>query len=768
MDRQAEQKVTVSQDSSVNRVTQIMRFGVPAILVVAVAAIAVATVAIGVVIVTGYDFKSLVASPTATSLEAQPTRSIELTPTFSEGDLDWLYPLAIPPSFSLCEAQNDWPMVNRNAANDTYTHDFLSVPLHLAWQMYGSGQVSKPILAAGRVYAVDGEGNVFAVDIAKGEVVWQKKIANVQGAEHGLAYSEGRVYLAAYDGTIYAIDAANGQVVWSYNSGSTVNSSPIVFDNRLFVGNWAGHLLALDVQSGDVLWNTEIEEIYSSDVAVFSETVYVVSRDGVLHAIEISSGSEKWQLTVGGVGNGRTPVIRDGILYFSATSEVYAVDVDLGDVLWTQALSGLFYVKSVSVDEYFVYVSISEEYEIVALDRRNGEIRWRTELLGPPSQSGPVVTSRYLLTRMTLGTVDSLVVLDRLRGRILWQKELAQGSVMVLFPSVIVADHMLVLNAGNAILAFKPEVGRLLLTGEPITVWDPFAKQTSNVDIGVFVPICDPLPDTDNLVCLGLDKMRWDLYIVRWETETITKITNFTAKGNATMKVSPSGNQVAFAFGTGAKETYIHHGDLYIIGLENGEEKLVTNNFCGILESFSWSLYGKWLVFPVCVDESTVDWNTEVAVVKVDNEGEDRTILCTIDSGFTNLSWSPDGLWIAYKTDNSLFLSSADGSREIAIAPFADLYIRWSPSGQHIANEPWIDDGTGVYVLHADGSTGRWIIQYRGNIFPGYNPYSWSLDGRYIAHLDRGEIKVFDVCTGDLVELLTLGGEWVSNVKWVP
>jgi outer membrane protein assembly factor BamB len=656
--------------------------------------------------------------------------------------------------------------VNRDESNNRYTNGFFSVPLYDAWQVSGNGVISKPIAVEGKVFFVDEQGTVFAVDLDSGGVIWEERIDQVEGADVGLAYGDGQLYLAAYDGIVYAIDATNGHIVWSYDSHGGINSSPIIYGNKILIGNWAGQLIALNVQDGDLEWMFQTAEIFGSTVAVSDNLAFVTSRDGLLHAIDIASGDEKWQLYIGDVANGRTPVVRDGTLYVSTSYSVHSIDALTGKELWSQPLRGLFPVESLAVDEYLVYVSISDEYTVLALDIRNGEVRWRTELLGLPSDSAPVVTSRFLLTRLSLGDVDSLVVLDKFRGGVIWKKEIPIGSNQ----TPILVGHTVIANAYDKLVAWQSKPGELLLFfGQSIRKWDPFQDQIEDKTFDIFYQECEVLPASDKLVCAGISKMRWDLYTIDWATGETIRLTDFTGKGNAAISVSPCGEKVAFAFGTDAgSHGSIIQGELYVTDLASGESKKITNNYCGTSYDVSWSPYGDWLMFPSCTNEDSTIQSADVAIMRVLADGAPLETIATIDH-VSNLALSPDGLWIPHVFQESLTLMSADGNREVPIyATESPFLISWSPSGQQIASQPWVDHGTGVFVSNANGSDGHWLLQYDGNVYPGFNPYSWSLDSQYIAHVERDKVSILDACTGNTIKSQAFDGRPALDVRWIP
>jgi len=544
--------------------------------------------------------------------------------------------------------------------------------------------------------------------------------------------------------------------------------------NTIYIGTWDGELLALDAETGNLRWafGTE-QEIFSSDVAAGDNKIFVFFRDGDLFALDLSSGEEVWRINIGGRGNGQTPVLYQDRLYISSSTDVLAIDQNSGDVLWTRPLRGVFLTNSVSVDEYLVYVSVPEEYEIVALDSRNGNIRWRQELLGRPASTAPLVTSRYLFTRMNLGDIDALIALDKFRGTILWQENLEYASNMASFPGVILTERTLLTNAGNTLVAYESHSGALLMTGNNLSLWNPFEAQLSELDTNVWFADCISAVNEEHLVCIGMEQIRWDLYTVDWASEEITKVTDIAGRGCATLEISPLGDQVAYAYGTGSEaDCYISYGDLYLVDTENYSETRITDRFCGKPGAINWSPEGDWLIFPLCADEESSDLFTDITIARVNTSSRTMTSLSESENSFDGLTYDPNGLWITYSNDDEIILENPI-SRVIPLqVPGHSLYqISWSPSGQLIASEPWYEDHTGIYISNLDGSYGRWIVEYDGNIFPDHNPYDWSPDGRYIAYLRRvGNVyivDIIDICTSDVIASLELE-QPISSIRWIP
>lgn len=711
------------------------------------------------VMVTPSAFIPTVSSNTQTPI-IEPGLPVSVTMTIEP--MNWFNSIAVPIKHTTCLTPDNWLVAGRDPSNNTYTGYFLALPLQAIWEAESGQNLGKPIVVDQKVYLADESGEVFGIDAITGKIVWQKQFGPLVGDNIGLSYSGGVLSLASYYGTVYGIDSTSGQLKWSYHANSTINSSPVAFEDKLFVGTWDGELLALDAKTGVLLWQFKAGEVFNSDVAAQDNTVYVFTRDGILYALEVSSGEEIWSVAIGGGTNGRTPVISGKTLYINSPSSVVALDSETGKISWVQHLKGLFSVQSVSVDDFLVYVSIPQEYELVALDVKTGDIRWRTELPGPPANQGPVVASRYLFTRMRAGG-DVLIALDKYQGTLLWQEELNKNSSYADFPSVVVANHLLLINVGNSLLAFEPSLGRLLYSGSNLRIWDPAQGRVLELRTQVYLRDCAPLSERPNLIlgCVGVDRARSDLYTVDWDTRKITRITDFRAKGIALSAISPDRNFAAFAFGTGG--IFVEQGSLYVVDLQNRLAMLVTDSFVGDSNSLSWSPDSQWLAYATKVSDGAD------RIIKVYSNNQDK--LTTIaPQGFSGgLSWSPDGNWIAYETNRGLEIASRDGRQVEPISEFGGGFILWSPSGQEIASEPWVEKTTGIYVTSVDGRSGKWIARYNGNVFPGHNPYSWSLDGRYIAYLaSMEEIRILDVCTGNLLESIDLGNEYTNYIAWIP
>jgi alcohol dehydrogenase (cytochrome c) len=164
------------------------------------------------------------------------------------GDTDWS-------SFGNTPDQNRHsPLTQITPANVDQLGRAFTFDLNKVVPGIKKGQQSYPIVTGGRMYVTSGDDQVFAVDAARGDVLWRYAPDNIATfknfgivANRGVAVCDGRVFLLTLDMTIVALDAATGRQLARVpiagavpgavaNYGYSETSAPICAKHHLIVG----------------------------------------------------------------------------------------------------------------------------------------------------------------------------------------------------------------------------------------------------------------------------------------------------------------------------------------------------------------------------------------------------------------------------------------------------------------------------------------------------------------------------------------------------
>jgi outer membrane protein assembly factor BamB len=115
---------------------------------------------------------------------------------------------------------------------------------------------TSPIVAGGRVYAVDGSGVAFCFDAATMQVVWRlttrgggANCSNVSSPALAGRY----LHFGTMAGVYYVLDAASGKVVKEIVCGEPIFSTPVVANDRVYFATLGTQVYAL-LPDGEVCW----------------------------------------------------------------------------------------------------------------------------------------------------------------------------------------------------------------------------------------------------------------------------------------------------------------------------------------------------------------------------------------------------------------------------------------------------------------------------------------------------------------------------------
>jgi outer membrane protein assembly factor BamB len=354
---------------------------------------------------------------------------------------------AVPVSLPPPELNPAWPVPG---GVPTHAVGHLALPdrLSRAWTTgIGEGAsrytrvLSPPVVAGGRVFAMDGATRVSALDAASGGRIWAVTLK--PDSERGGAFGGG----------------------------------PCFWNDRLFVTTGYGEVVALDPADGRVIWRQSVAAPLHAPPTVTDGRVFAVTVENVLDVLSADDGRRLWSHhgipETAGLLGGASPAVSDEIVVVGYSSgEVFGLRPENGRVIWSDSLATMRAVNAIAgladirgrpvIDRGRAY-AISHSGRMAAIDLRSGERAWEQPIGG---SHGPWVSGDYIFV---LANDNQAVCLRRDDGRVHWLRPLPRfrneerrsGPIWWAGP-VLGGNRLIVLSSAREMMMLSPQSGDIL------------------------------------------------------------------------------------------------------------------------------------------------------------------------------------------------------------------------------------------------------------------------------------------------------------------
>ena len=381
--------------------------------------------------------------------------------------------VSLPPP----EVNPDWPAPG-GIPTHAIGHPALPDRLTRAWDTgIGEGAsrytrvLSQPVVAGGRVFAMDGGTQVSALDAASGSRIWRVDLKPEK--ERGDAFGGGpcfwndRLYVSTGYGQVVALDPADGKVIWSQNVTAPVHVAPTVADGRVFAVSVENTLDVLAADDGKPLWSHRgIPEtaglLGGASPAVSGEVVVVGYSSGELFALRPENGRAIWSDNLAAVRainavagladiRGRPVIDRGRVFAISHSGRMGAIDLRSGDRVWEQQIASS-HGPWVVGNHVFV---LANDNQAVCLTRDEGKVRWQRQLprfrdekdrSGPIFWAGPVLGGNRLIV---LSSTGDAMFLSPQTGEVVGQQKISGPGYI----GPVIANNSLYLLTDDANLS---------------------------------------------------------------------------------------------------------------------------------------------------------------------------------------------------------------------------------------------------------------------------------------------------------------------------
>ena len=344
-------------------------------------------------------------------------------------------PVVLPPP----AVNADWPQPGGTAAKDG-GHLALPDTLSVAWHAkIGKGSTATrrlnaaPVVAGGRIFTMDTDGEVAAFDVATGRRAWAAKITLKKKRNEafggGVSAADGKVFATTGFGVVEALDAGTGAVVWRKELVLPLRGAPTVAGGKVYALSPDNQLFALTADKGDTAWSVsgtvEVSGLLGTAApAVALDTVVTGYSSGELNALRVENGRTVWTDALARTGRttalnaltdiDASPVIDRGRVFaIGHGGRMAALELATGQRVWERNFAG---VNTPWVAGDFIYV-VTLDGQLICVTRAEGKIKWLHQLprfkkpkakTGAFVWSGPVLASDRLLVAGSNRTLESV------------------------------------------------------------------------------------------------------------------------------------------------------------------------------------------------------------------------------------------------------------------------------------------------------------------------------------------------------------------------
>ncbi|WP_033073953.1 outer membrane protein assembly factor BamB family protein [Sphingopyxis sp. MWB1] len=267
------------------------------------------------------------------------------------------------------------------------------------------------------VYATSGAGDVAALNVADGSLIWKTKPAGLLRGAPTIAY--GGVYVVTQDNQLLALNAADGAVLWqataSLEPGSVFGAaSPAAGQSTLVAGYSSGEVQAYRYENGRDLWEDALARTsmalsvstltdVDADPVIDRGRVFALGQGGRMASYELVTGQRIWEISIAGIS---TPyVVGEWVYAMTDDGKLLCVARGTGKVRWLQQLARYRVETEKKKKDPIRWtgpilaggrlIAVNSEGQLVEFSPTDGSVLATTDFKTPLSQP-PVVANNIL------------------------------------------------------------------------------------------------------------------------------------------------------------------------------------------------------------------------------------------------------------------------------------------------------------------------------------------------------------------------------------
>jgi len=358
--------------------------------------------------------------------------------------------------------ENSWLLFRGNKERTGISLCKLARELSLYWIMDLGPMISSAICHNNIVYNSTITGKIFSIDVYKKKINWEKDV-NSPLVSSLLLYDNllisctfnswiiGDNSKSYNKNSIYALDVnKEGEKKWNVDVSGDIFSSPCICNEKIIVvGSLDSAIYAIDLK-GNIIWTFNTGSSVWSSPATNNKDIFIGSDDSYLYSFSLD-GNFNWKTKLEGKIR-TTPSLNDTNLLFIGTNTgaLYCLDQPNGHIIWKREFT-MPILSSVAILNNHIFFGCSDK-KIYSLNSTDGLINWEYKTDGK-IWSSPVITKAEGI--LYVGSLDSHI----------YGLEIETGKLNWKFPTMnaiesspcIVNDMLFISSKDNLLYCFRSQ-----------------------------------------------------------------------------------------------------------------------------------------------------------------------------------------------------------------------------------------------------------------------------------------------------------------------
>ena len=275
----------------------------------------------------------------------------------------------------------------------------------ILWRQRVDGTIrGGPLLDEDRLYVAteaQPEGRVYAIHLRDGKPIWRTRVGSVVAP---LAYDGEALYAGTEGGAVVRVDPEGGRVIWRRALSGAIRAAPVATPHGLAVVTTADTLYLLDRTTGQVRGRLATPGAVLATPASDGRRLYLGTTDGRVLAVDLPELTVHWDRVAGDAVYGAPALVHDTLYVLTRDGHLWLIPVDAPAAATSHALGIVATAGPTPIVSGVLVGSVSGE--ILLVDRGNGNILWRAQVVGPIEEP-PLVQGRQLVVVAGRGDIQA-------------------------------------------------------------------------------------------------------------------------------------------------------------------------------------------------------------------------------------------------------------------------------------------------------------------------------------------------------------------------